>query len=81
MILGLNEVLDPAIADLSPLHQEICDYLLSLSGKRRPTATHAFRTWKMSKSEFDYALAETMTALRNGLRMRGIRRFADLDCN
>jgi hypothetical protein len=73
------EILAAALLDLCPLHREISSYLLSLTGKRKPTYTHAFKTWGLAKNDFDNELASTMTALRNGLKRRGVHRFQDLD--
>ena len=80
MIHDLTEVLPSVIAGLErPLQREICSYLLSLAGKRRPTYTHAQKTWALSKIDFDQELAATMMALRDGLRRRGIHRVSDVD--
>jgi hypothetical protein len=74
-----TELLPAVLLDLCPLHKEISSYLLSQTGKRRPTYCHALKTWGLAKRDFDHELATTMSALRNGLKRRGVHRFQDLD--
>lgn len=79
MLFDWTEILPAAVLDLSPLRQEICSYLLSLTGKQKPGYTHAMKTWGLKKNDFDNELAATMTELRNNLNRRGVHRFQDLD--
>lgn len=79
MLFEWTQVLPAAISDLTPLHREICGYLLTLAGKKRPSYSHAHRTWGLSKVAFDAELDSIATTLRRALERRGIRQFADLD--
>jgi hypothetical protein len=72
-------VLPIALKDLKPFHQELIGYVVNLQGKRRPTYTHARRTWGLDKNEFDLNLHAAFSAVRDSLKRRGIRQLADLE--
>lgn len=79
MIFDWTEVLPTALKDLKPVHQEIIGYIANLQGKRRPTYTHAKKTWNLDRDEFTSELNSALLALRNALQRRVIHRLDDLD--
>jgi hypothetical protein len=79
MIFDLELVMQAAINDLKPFHQELIWYILSLPGKRRPTYIHAKKTWNLTKERFNVELQSAFSSLRDSLRRRGIFKSADLD--
>jgi hypothetical protein len=79
MILTWNEVLPAAMRDLSPKQQEIVSYMTSLPGKQKPSPTYISETWNLTRDEFDAELAAALMTVKEGLKRRGIHRYADLD--
>jgi hypothetical protein len=77
--LNREEVLPAALKDLNPFHQELVAYITGLPGKRRPTYSHAKRTWDLNKHQFNHELHSAFSALRDALKRRGIFKSADLD--
>jgi hypothetical protein len=74
-----EEVLPTALKDLKPFHQEIIGYIANVPGKRRPTYTHAKKTWSLNKEQFNHELQSALSALHDSLKRRGVYRLADLD--
>ena len=79
MIFDWSQILPGAIESLPPLRQELVTYVMAIPGKKRPSYTHAKKTWALGRNEFDAELESAFDAIRLYLRRFGLASSSDLE--
>jgi hypothetical protein len=79
VIYDWSEILPGAIESLPPLHQELVLYVMAIPGKKRPSYTHAAKTWALGREQFDMELEFAFNAIRLYLKRFGLASMSDLE--